>query len=399
MVYGKYVKQFLNKYGSTGARVGLGAATAYAGRRGSNTDSTTSITVRNKRKRKRVVRRVPRRGTLVKRPAKRVKAINSNLPKGVGKKFLKKVQKSVNFTANWGLYISTSAQQLRQQTRDFRSLYYTDENGSVFLYASPYDLMHMASVLFNQKTDTSSWTTTTGNFDDRIKINVISYVVNFYFRSTSSHVVNIEVFECTARDDLTSTGIHAANYVANSYNDMQNNYARTGAVTAAAAATDLNATQQEWVELHNNFTVRRRVYKLQPGDYAKHTMKIMGNRVVDFSKCSENGTILWMAKGMSKQVFFRVLNDPTVSTTTNATPTAGADVGQIHHWPSNVIGGVAMTVTKHFKMAALPNPQASNANHAMANSIKRSQWLKTITDAKDQQVAYNNPVVGATVDT
>lgn len=335
------------------------------------------------------------KGRRIKHKPKKVRAVNSKLPKGLSKKLHSKITKSVNFTKNWGVYTSTSCAQLRQTTRDQRTLIFNDKNSIPFMFASPFELMHFASVLFNQKTDDDTWTITTGNFDDRIKINVTNYYVTFFFKSTSSHVVNIEMFECTARDDYLQTTVDAENFINNSYGNFQNTYT-TPSTSGACAATDLNASPSEWLELYRQFYVKKRVFKLQPGDFTTATIKIMGNRTVDFSKCSENGTLLGIKKFLTKQVFFRVLNDPTVSTTSNATPTAGVNAGDVHHWPSNAIGGVALTYTKHFRMAALPNPQASNTAHAMANSIKRSNWLPTVSDALDQQVVYQNPISTAT---
>lgn len=331
------------------------------------------------------------RGRRIQKNPKKIKAINSKLPKGVSKKFHRKVTKSVNFTANWGLYIATNLVRLRQDVVDTKNMVYTDERTVSMIFASPFELLHAASVLFNQKTDTSAWTTTTGNLDDRIKLNIISYYVTWFFKSTSSHVVNIEMFECTPKDDIQSTAINAQNFVNNSYADMQSTWTLpTG--SSVASAEDINSVPAEWVELHRAFNVKRTVYKLQPGDYTSCSTKIMGNRTVDLSKYSENGTVLFMGKYLSKQVFFRVLNDPTVSTTSAGTPTAGTDAGKIHFWPSNTIGGVACTFTKHIKMAALPNPTGSNTNNLMANSIKRSFWVSSIVDALDQQVVLQNPI-------
>lgn len=331
------------------------------------------------------------RGRRIKAPAKRLRAINSRLPKGLSKGFHRKVTKSINFTGNWGLYISTSSVQLRQTVRDFKETFTADENAIPMVFGSPFEIMHAASVLFNQKTDTPTWTTTTGNLDDRIKVNLTSYYVTYFFKSTSSHVVNIEMFECTAKEDIQSQSVTVVNYIQNSYGDFQSNYTTlSGAV--AMTEKQLNSVPAEWVELHDNFVVKRRTFKIQPGDYASCTVKICGNKVLDFSKCSENGTLLHFHKGFTKQVWFRVINDPTVSTTSNTTPTAGANAGDVHHWPSNTIGGVACEFTKHIKMAAMPNPSASNANHAMANSIKRSNWLPLVSDALDQQVVINNPI-------
>lgn len=335
------------------------------------------------------------KGRHIRAKRRKLRPVNSRIPKGVTKKFIKKVEKATSYSKNYGYYTANHYRQLRQVNVDQYNIVVADEQNRDFIYGNPFDIMHMASVLFNQKTDTDNIKTTAGNFDDREKFNVVNYSVNFFFKSTSSHVVNVEIFECTAKDNVVGQ-FNVSSYVTNSYNtEFQTGNATFSSV--AMGPTNINASPQEWVELHRNFTVKRKIIKLQPGDYSTHRIKICGQKQFDISKMQENGTMLWYARG-TKTVFFRVLNDPTVSTTSNATPSAGVDAGDIHHWPSNPIGGVACRITKVFQMSAPAMPQGSASNYAGLNSIKRADWVSTITDARDQQVLVQNPPNIATVD-
>jgi len=345
--------------------------------------------------RKRAITKALPRGKLVPRKSKRLKVINSKLPKGVTKKFHKKVQKSVNFTKNWGKYTSNHYVQLRQTIVDAAATYFVDDRGYPFYYGGPHDILHMTSTLFNQKTDSDNILELTGNLDDRMKYNIKSYYVNMFFKSTSSHVVNIDIYECAVKKSFTeiNTTYGPLNYINNSYaedyNDVFTNLSNPSGITCSL--NNLNASPKEWVELHKHFNVKRHQIKLQPGDYHSKSFKICGDTVYDLSKMQENSALYWIC-APGKFFFFRVHNDPTCSTTTNENPLAGTNAGDVHHWPSNTIGGVACRIVKNMNMSAPPAPSGGINNFLAFNAVRRSEWQNTITDAADQQVVFQNPL-------
>jgi len=326
---------------------------------------------------------------------KYVKPLGYLKPKGVTKKFIKKVVKSLDYNKNWGLYISRHNLRLSQNVIDVFNMQYTDERGRNLNFGSPLELLHDASVLFYSKADSDDYSVTTNNIvATGLKFNIISYDVKWFFKSTSSHVVNIEMYECYAKDD--SASFESVNsLVNNSYNDAYNDSylvmnAAGNMVAQTCSASDSTAKACEWVELYKKYNVKCRRIKLNPGDHTTHYTKVYSNKFMDYSNMAiDNGQVSQISKGMC-QVFFRVINDATVS--------ASLGTGLIHQWFSNQQGGVAATFERRMRMAALPYQGSTSTNYRAQNSLKRASFTFNNTFAtgqQDQQVLYNNPISGA----
>lgn len=332
------------------------------------------------------------------------RAIRSANLRGVGKKFVSKVQKVIAHSKNWAKYTGIQQRQLRQALLDQWNMVFTDEQGNGFIYGSALEMLHVASVLFNSKPDSNLWTGT--NIDDRIKLNIQTYTLDFFFKSTSSHVVNIEMYECTSKDNSgdVSPWTHIINSYTNNTMNIVNGYSvdAGGAVKLTPSYTDLSSTSEEWVDLYENFYVKKHSFKLQPGDHTSLHINVYKNKVLDISKEQSAGSVDIYTKG-SKAFVFRVLNDITVSAGDAVAgdppvpnPFGGNGIGDIHNWPSNTIGGVAMRCQKTIRMTA-PNMPDKNALGSWSDTNVLRRLYLGEGFGVDQQVTVNNPNSSTTV--
>ena len=178
--------------------------------------------------------------------------------------------------------------------------------------------------------------------DDQ-KLHLVSGNIDFFFKSTSGHVVNIELFECTYKKgapqlspiDMINESIASQ---VTSYNNLDSsglpvsvtyNFERLG--------TKLSDLPDIWKYL--NIKVHR--FKIQPGDYASKSFKCFGRKIYDMTLNQKNNALNEVGQG-SKEFFFRTINDITVS----------GNVGnaKVNAFNSNNIGGIAMRYTKTYKI-------------------------------------------------
>lgn len=311
---------------------------------------------------------IPITGRRRKAKTKRVKAF---VPKVPNTKFTRKVRKVLTSTLPFGDSTTIQYLQVRQVDIDRYRFYNGCAKGYGFVCGNTSDLLNHASMLWNAKALSSDWNSTTGNLSVQTKLNIKSYYVDIFLKSTSSHVVNVEIFECTAKGNNTQT---AYTEVVNSSNNMiwrvvdGNGY----------ALQETNGIKPSlYTELLTNWWVKCHRVKLQPGDHTTVTVKVMGPRTFDCSKYLDNGSMVFAQKGM-KNFFFKVINDPTVSATT----------GDVHQWQSNTIGGVAVKFTKHCRMQCPETVAETSQRNAV---VVVNDTLATGTST-DQQVVVMNPI-------
>ena len=324
--------------------------------------------------------------------SRKVKAIGTVKPKGITSKFISKVNKAVAFTGHWGLHTVTDQVQLRQITIDQWNIVSVNEMSIQMEFGTPNDILNSASVLYNAKTDVQNPDTLTGNFPVAgLKLEIVDYKVDFFFKSTSSHVVNIELYECTAKSKVLAA-FNVYSYVTNSYNGDYNDLlyqqdAAFAVTNRTMSANDLNSTAKEWTELLKEYSVKKRVIKLQPGDHTTHSIRVFGSKVLDYSnECLENAGVCASMKG-TKCIFFRIINDPTVS----------AGTGQIHAFPSSAQGGVACRYTKSIRIKPPAPMNLTLSNYRNQNIIRRAEWFRVDGASTDQQVVINNPINSTTI--
>ncbi len=211
-----------------------------------------------------------------KRNAKTTKCKQIQAPslKGIAPTLKRKVMKIMNSTENWGKYVGCYNLRLRQTVVDAWNIQtgYENSGTGMLAFGTPLEILHIASVLYNSKTDNPDYTILAGNLDDRISIQVQSWDLNFFFKSTSSHVVNIEMYECTGKAIQggglpVPTGLVSQSYSNSNYNTVNNfSYGGSPAISNLDA-TQPGSTAEEWTELYQTWNVVRHTLKLQPGDH------------------------------------------------------------------------------------------------------------------------------------
>lgn len=322
---------------------------------------------------------------------KKKKVIKNSL-KGVSRKLAKKVKKVMAHTGVFSVYKYISCIHLRQVTVDVPALIDADVRGEHISFGDTRTVYNAWQILFagtNPNWDVSQTPPPiTG------PVEIINAGMEFFFKSTSGHVVNIEVFECIYMKPTSLTGKQLSD---NSYNDYVANWTADigGVRTITAEDTNLYGFEaSQWTSLHQMCKVICHRVKLLPGESANLSVKL-GRHHYDMSKIQDvtiGGTASTPAQFSnpyyfppgSKNFFFRVINDISVST----------PAGAIHHWPSNAQGGVACEYTRWYKFQ--PNLDANiDAAGAVQQKDKISigMWIPTnVSGQTDQQVAVANPV-------
>lgn len=291
-------------------------------------------------------------------------------------RFSRKVEKVLDSNKPVGHGVIKQYKQLRQATTDRYSYYDTFEDGLQMGAGTWLDINNWASIMYNAKTTSADYSVTTGNFDDDSKIHVIYYTIDFFIKSTSGHVVNIELYECTSKENQNESAQDANG---DSLQDI-NSYLTDVIGTGSAATNGLQAYMQP--ELFNLWKVKKHTFKLQPGDHTSFKVTVCKNKTFNGSIMQDNGTPYVYPKGC-KSFFFKVINDPTVSATN----------GTIHRWASSSIGGCAMECTKRIKLRC-PDMAAESLHR---NALYINNAVTTTTGATDQQVVYQNPLSTTTI--
>jgi len=332
---------------------------------------------------------------------KRIKAINGR-PK-VGKRFRKKVEKVLDYDKPFGVYTYISDARLLQTTRDEWGLCVTDNNAKSFDQFTCLQFWDAASILFNEKTMGNDWESNTSQgAGNNIRYKQPLHIINSYtameFKSTSSHVITVEMYICSPKGNaITDTPATVAN---NSSNDYNNGYSYLNTSYAVTSGTfDILRNEGSmcsmWTQLHKQFSVQKVVLKFNPGEHKRHFIQGPKNFTIDGSKyATDAGTSLGTSR-FQKQIFFRTINDPTVSgvnTGTTGTNTVG-------RWPSNYQGGVAFRQKRTMRIRLPDNTDFSTVTKAgdlKQNTYKQGHWVRIDTKDVDQQVCVENPVVLST---
>lgn len=327
-----------------------------------------------------------------KRPiyTKKKKVMNPALKGGMAK-FQKKVMKVIQHVNNYGEYIYVGWQQLKQGVLDRYGLFPVDGHGTPITLGSDRALVDAASNLFGGKASAPNYNLTTGNFTGNNQINLISETLNFFFKSTSSHVVNIQMFEFISN---TNQDLSPVDLIGESLDDYTNSLKATYDTTqTGAAGWDMPGTEaRHLTSVHQKYQVKVHTFKLPPGETASKSFK-RGSRVYDPIKQKNGDELPWLYRKGSSYFYFRVINDITVSGISELNQVSTAS--RVHHWPSNRQGGVAMQYTRTITVMPPPNTGTSTNRPVLVIG-----YMKPGADSVylDQQVAVQNPVEKATSD-
>lgn len=305
-------------------------------------------------------------------------------PKGVSKKFKKKVDNAVAASGLWGEYRYTSQLAIQQGIHDQYAVQYQSEVSPGYmplLMFTPAQVLDAYSVCWNNKLMAQNWNTPTGNVGLTQKISVVNSWSNWFFKSTSQHVVNLEMYIFTAKcdQDKVDGSEQAPYHIAASYNDYKSNFRYGGNSTIAFDQTKIGSTSADWVEIYKYFHVKKQIVKLLPGQSSSIAIQGPKSRDYDLSDFSSNGVIKNMVKGLTKQVYFRIINDVTVS--------ANATQGKVAAWNSNQQGGVACRFTHHIRLRPEVGLPTTNGNVICSYFDGPS-----LDGQSDQQVEEMNPI-------
>lgn len=332
---------------------------------------------------------------------KRVKPTRS-VPK-VGYKFKKKVMKVIDYDKPFGEYRYYSDQQLRQTTKDRWNFYQNDNNGILFQHFTPLQFWDAASVCFNGKNPSKNWLgNITQSWSNNIRYKQTLHVVNSYvryeFKSTSSHVVNIEMYICTPKMNTENQVMQPDLEVQDQTNMQQDSYwyqAPNGSEGGRSIIfkNDFGVKSGDWSILLKDYHVEVVKLKFNPGEHKRHFIQGPKNFDIDGTKyAAPSGTDMQTYTKFSKHVFFRVVNDATVCGSEG--PIGNETVAR---WPSNYQGGIAMRQERIIRVR-MPENTEQNPNSAVGyaesrqNTLRIGFWVKNNDGDVDQQVVVNNPI-------
>lgn len=302
----------------------------------------------------------------------------------VNLRFKRNFTKLSNAEKECSKYTYIANMQLRQSILDKPSLQFYDEGNNSIRMGGPRDLLDAVSVCFGIKAASANYNVVTNNSDDDQKIHTVAGSIDFFFKSTSGHVVNIEMYECTWKKGVNQS-LNIQTAITQSIASANLVYRNRGVggteQDGTYALSELGTKIEDIPDIWNYMTIKVHKFKLQPGDYTTKSIKVFGSKTIDLTKNQNNNTLDFFMQG-TKEFFFRVLNDVTVS--------GDANNNKVHAFPSNLKGGVALRYQKNYKLLS-PNTETEEKKLVVGNFCYISETI-------DQQVLYQNPSGSAAID-
>lgn len=282
-------------------------------------DSAMAVTSR------RLVRAVSGRKTSMvkkrKRGGKKKKLKVGKKKAKVSKKFRTKVLQAVQGTQFKGLFQYQTATGIASGDYANMAVFWdghgaTDKNYCIL--GTPLQVLNVASYLWNQKTWTDTWTTTTTNFpQDDFHLVVKSQTAKLELRNNTQRSFRVSFYECVSKnnqsqapltdlDDILNTELWTAavpkpNRAIINLTSATSNYETRTAGTAAGA----NLKPELIPQWRNKWRYTKKTKTIQPGGTASYTVRI-GELAYKAEKYTEvDGTIYRFQKGQTKAFFFR----------------------------------------------------------------------------------------------
>lgn len=369
------------------ARVG-----AYGLNRVKNTAAGIAAATAAKAAVKAVTKRSVRRTARAKKPykpyrtnkhkkARAIKPITQRLPKNL-RKFQKKVEKVINHTTNFGKYTYVADARLFQSTRDLWGLIFADENGQRFYLDSYLHGADAVSILFNNKTLRADAQNTSGNLDNKERFVIDSYFMKMEFKSTSTFVMEVELYECTAKDH---TNLAAQDLVTGSLNDYNNRFLSNGGGGLTWDFTYPGSVLSDATSLMSTYNVKKHQFFMKPGaTHVKYFKKASRTyEPSDYTRTDTNSPFSF-ERG-STQYFFRVRTLTEVAGFT-APRTAGTPIS----WNNAANGGIALRYTRVIKCSPpISGPDLSNEKSCVAIG---NWWTLNAANYSTQTVTQQNPI-------
>lgn len=314
------------------------------------------------------------------------KAINA-WPKGISKKFKAKVEKVLDANEFFGEYIYIGNIQLYQSAVDWHTFVSSDQNTYPLELFTPFQIWDAASILYNHKTPSADThgdiaTGVDHNYNYNQKMHIIKSYCKYFFKSTSNHVVNVEMYICRPKLATENNGYECA---AASLNDYSGGYSSVSVSNTGMDIKYQGMNVRHWTTLHKFFHVTKKTVKLLPGESSNVYIKGPSNKTLDGSNLQQiNSTSFnkFQPGTGAVSVFFRVTNDVTVG---------GTVTNHVHSFNSNNVGGVACRYERVIRMREPKQADGIQTNF-QGNTIKIGFWAPAKGEATDQQVVYQNPV-------
>lgn len=319
----------------------------------------------------------------MRKPTKR-RAINSKPKSKRERKFNAKVLKAIKATKCYGEYIYHGHVQLRQDTTDRYGVNMFDFNGRKICIGDLRASIDAYSICFNGKSMGNDFQAITGNIDKRTTFSTAFEHLSMYFKSTSTHVVNIEVFELIPKMNLLENQRYDT-IIYDSFNDYVNRWAPFNTAPEQTFGIDaLGTASRHLTSLFQYYSVKVHNVKLLPGATSALSFKRKG-RTLDQSKNLDTQDNTYPNTKGASYFFFRTLNDATVS----GNPVNPGAQLPCHHWPSNYQGGVSMRYVRTIR--CIPDNNLADNTAAQKPVVAIANWTNFNESNTDQQVVYNAP--------
>lgn len=319
----------------------------------------------------------------MKKPTKR-RAINSKPKSKRERKFTAKVLKAIKSTKCYGEYIYQGHVQLRQDTLDRYGVNMFDYNGRKICLGDLRTAVDAYSICFNGKSLGNDNQSLVGNIPKTGTLNVAFEHLSMYFKSTSTHVVNIEVFEVIPKQNLLES-MRYDTIIYDSFNDYRNRWAPFNTALETNFGVDaLGACSRHFTSLYQYYTVKVHKVKLLPGASSALSFKRKARTIDQTKNLDTLDNLFPISKGAS-YFFFRTINDATVS----GNPINPGTQLPCHHWPSNYQGGVSMRYTRTIR--CIPDNNLTDGVDGEKSTVAIGNWTNFIEGNLDQQVTYQAP--------
>lgn len=318
----------------------------------------------------------------------------------VDKKLKKKIDAINDHDKPFGEYRYISDQQLRQQTKEEYNHFTVDNNGILFDQFTPMQIWDAASVCFNEKVGqpnfyagvTQGWT---NNIRYKQTVHVTNAYTKFEFKSTSSHVVNLEMYICTPRSNAVNQTVDGAvTNQTNAQNDFYFVQEVNGSISGRSIdfRRDLGVKPSDLSVLHRDYIVECVKFKFDPGEHKTHFLQGPKGLDIDGTKyAAPDGNSLYNYAKFAKFIFFKVINDQTV-----CGGEGPAAIERVARFPSNYQGGLAMRQTRSITVR-MPDTTDINSNDVSTyagirqNMLRIGRFIRQNPNDVDQQVLVQNP--------